>query len=89
MPATGIFSAAALLVITFMDRPHRALVLWLLVISAAFLITGGHLPELPPDVLSGALDPGRDFGRAVPLTQVPDGYWAMNDRSAPKVRIAF
>ncbi|MEV0443775.1 alcohol dehydrogenase catalytic domain-containing protein [Streptomyces spectabilis] len=48
-----------------------------------------YIPELLPDVLSGALDPGPVFDRAVPLAEVPDGYRAMDDRSALKVRITF
>jgi threonine dehydrogenase-like Zn-dependent dehydrogenase len=47
------------------------------------------IPKLLPDVLSGALDPGPVFNRAVPLAEVPDGYRAMDDRSALKVRITF
>ncbi|MFJ2824822.1 hypothetical protein ACIO7M_27485 [Streptomyces toxytricini] len=40
MLATGVVSAAALAVVAVVDRPHRALALWLLVVSAAFLATG-------------------------------------------------
>ncbi|MDH6229329.1 MULTISPECIES: hypothetical protein [Streptomyces] len=40
MLATGIVSAAGLLVIAAIDRPHRVIALWLLVVSAAFLVTG-------------------------------------------------
>ncbi|MEE1788511.1 zinc-dependent alcohol dehydrogenase family protein [Streptomyces sp. SP17BM10] len=48
-----------------------------------------YIPELLPDVLSGAIDPGLVFDRTVTLDGVPDGYRAMDDRSALKVRIAF
>ncbi|WP_069886737.1 zinc-dependent alcohol dehydrogenase family protein [Streptomyces luteocolor] len=48
-----------------------------------------YIPELLPDVLSGAIDPGRVFDRTVDLDGVPDGYRAMADRTALKVRIAF
>ncbi|MFG2141084.1 zinc-dependent alcohol dehydrogenase family protein [Streptomyces sp. NPDC048650] len=48
-----------------------------------------YIPELLADVLSGAIDPGLVFDRAVGLDGVPDGYRAMDDRSALKVRIAF
>ncbi|MEV5982454.1 zinc-dependent alcohol dehydrogenase family protein [Streptomyces sp. NPDC052114] len=48
-----------------------------------------YIPELLPDVLSGAIDPGRVFDRTVGLDGVPDGYRAMADRTALKVRIAF
>ncbi|MET8509795.1 zinc-dependent alcohol dehydrogenase family protein [Streptomyces sp. NPDC004787] len=48
-----------------------------------------YIPELLPDVLSGAIDPGLVFDRTVGLDGVPDGYRAMHDREALKVRIAF
>ncbi|MFD7448786.1 zinc-dependent alcohol dehydrogenase family protein [Kitasatospora sp. NPDC059827] len=48
-----------------------------------------YIPELLPDVLSGAIDPGAVFDRTVDLDGVPDGYRAMDDRTALKVRIAF
>ncbi|WP_405764153.1 zinc-dependent alcohol dehydrogenase family protein [Streptomyces sp. NBC_00080] len=48
-----------------------------------------YIPELLPDVLSGAIDPGLVFDRTVDLDGVPDGYRAMDDRTALKIRIAF
>ncbi|MGW9448644.1 zinc-dependent alcohol dehydrogenase family protein [Streptomyces sp. NPDC055632] len=48
-----------------------------------------YIPELLPDVLSGAINPGLVFDRTVDLDGVPDGYRAMHDREALKVRIAF
>ncbi|MFD7220082.1 zinc-binding dehydrogenase [Streptomyces sp. NPDC059892] len=48
-----------------------------------------YIPELLPDVLSGAIEPGLVFDRTVDLDGVPDGYRAMDDRSALKVRITF
>jgi threonine dehydrogenase-like Zn-dependent dehydrogenase len=56
-------------------------------------LTGGVAParayieELLPEVLDGTLEPGRVFDRTVTLEQVPDGYRAMNDRTALKVLI--
>ncbi|MFC4114544.1 zinc-binding dehydrogenase [Nonomuraea zeae] len=56
-------------------------------------LTGGVAParayieELLPEVLDGTLEPGRVFDRTVGLDQVPDGYRAMNDRTALKVLI--
>ncbi|MFJ2828386.1 hypothetical protein ACIPC1_12430 [Streptomyces sp. NPDC087263] len=47
------------------------------------------IPELLPDVLAGVLVPEPVFDRAVPLAEGPDGYRAMDDRSAPKTRICF
>ncbi|WP_371500092.1 zinc-dependent alcohol dehydrogenase family protein [Kitasatospora sp. NBC_00374] len=48
-----------------------------------------YIPELLADVLSGAIEPGLVFDRTVGLDGVPDGYRAMDDRSALKVRIAL
>ncbi|MER6631847.1 zinc-dependent alcohol dehydrogenase family protein [Streptomyces sp. NPDC000987] len=48
-----------------------------------------YIPELLPDVLSGAIDPGLVFDRTVDLDGVPDGYRAMDNRTALKIRIAF
>ena len=56
-------------------------------------LTGGVAParayieELLPDVLSGAVQPGRVFDRTMPLAEIPDAYRAMNDRQALKVLI--
>ncbi|GAA2513118.1 zinc-binding dehydrogenase [Winogradskya humida] len=56
-------------------------------------LTGGPAPvrhyidELLPDVLRGAINPGKVFDRTVPLEQTPDGYRAMDDRDALKVLI--
>lgn len=46
-----------------------------------------YIPELLTDVLSGAIDPAPVFDRTVTLDGVPDGYRAMDDRSALKVMI--
>ncbi|GAA1135177.1 hypothetical protein F4556_001759 [Kitasatospora gansuensis] len=48
-----------------------------------------YIPELLADVLAGTINPGLVFDRTVDLDGVPDGYRAMDDRSALKVRIAF
>jgi hypothetical protein len=56
-------------------------------------LTGGVAParayieELLPDVLDGAVEPGRVFDRTVGLEDVPDGYRAMAAREALKVLI--
>jgi threonine dehydrogenase-like Zn-dependent dehydrogenase len=58
-------------------------------------IAGGPAParayieELLPDVLEGTIEPGRVFDRVTNLDGVPDGYRAMNEREAIKVRIEF
>lgn len=48
-----------------------------------------YIPELLTDVLAGTINPGLVFDRTVDLDGVPDGYRAMDDRSALKVRITF
>jgi threonine dehydrogenase-like Zn-dependent dehydrogenase len=45
----------------------------------------GYVPALLPDVLSGAIDPGRVFDLTLPLTDVAAGYTAMDERRAIKV----
>ena len=58
-------------------------------------ISGGPAParayieELLPDVLQGRIQPGRVFDWVGSLDQVPDGYRAMNDRTAIKAMIEF
>jgi threonine dehydrogenase-like Zn-dependent dehydrogenase len=44
-----------------------------------------YIPELLPDVLSGAIDPGRVFDLTLPLSEVAEGYRAMDERRAVKV----
>ncbi|PYC65742.1 IMP dehydrogenase [Streptomyces tateyamensis] len=48
-----------------------------------------YIPELLADVLNGSITPGLVFDRTVSLAEVPEGYRAMDDRSALKVRIAL
>jgi len=48
-----------------------------------------YIPELLPDVLSGKINPGLVFDRTVGLDGVPEGYHAMDNRTALKVRIAL
>jgi threonine dehydrogenase-like Zn-dependent dehydrogenase len=43
-----------------------------------------YIEELLPDVLSGAVSPGRVFDLTVPLDQVADAYRAMDERTAIK-----
>ena len=45
----------------------------------------GYIDELLPDVLSGAIDPGRVFDVTLPLADVAAGYRAMDLREAVKV----
>lgn len=44
-----------------------------------------YIPELLPDVLSGAIDPGRVFDLQLPLTAAAEAYAAMDERRAIKV----
>lgn len=48
-----------------------------------------YIPELMPDILSGAIDPSPVFDLAVGLDGVPDGYRAMDERTALKVLVTF
>ncbi|MFI7213514.1 zinc-dependent alcohol dehydrogenase family protein [Micromonospora maritima] len=48
-----------------------------------------YLPELLADVLAGVIDPSPVFDRSVPLDGVPEGYRAMDERTALKVRVTF
>ncbi|HEY6426645.1 MAG TPA: hypothetical protein VIX84_05385 [Acidimicrobiales bacterium] len=56
-------------------------------------LTGGATParayieELMPEVLNGAIEPGRVFDRTIGLDDVPDGYRAMAARPALKILI--
>lgn len=44
----------------------------------------GYIAELLPDVLSGAISPGRVFDLELPLDRVADAYAAMDERRAIK-----
>lgn len=44
-----------------------------------------YIPDLLPDVLSGAIDPGRVFDVELALADVEEGYRAMHERRATKV----
>ncbi|MEJ5913705.1 hypothetical protein [Pseudokineococcus sp. 1T1Z-3] len=46
-----------------------------------------YLEDVLPDVLSGALEPGRVFDRAVALDDIPAAYKAVDDREALKVAV--
>jgi threonine dehydrogenase-like Zn-dependent dehydrogenase len=56
-------------------------------------LTGGPAPvrayieQLLPAVLDGSANPGRVFDRTVTLAETPDGYAAMDNRSALKVMV--
>jgi len=46
-----------------------------------------YIPELLPDVLDGTIDPSPVFDLTVGLDGVPDGYRAMDERTALKVMV--
>ncbi|MDG4858670.1 zinc-dependent alcohol dehydrogenase family protein [Streptomyces sp. T-3] len=46
-----------------------------------------YIPELLPDVLDGTIDPSPVFDLTVGLDGVPDGYKAMDERTALKVLV--
>lgn len=46
-----------------------------------------YIEELLPDVLSGAVSPGRVFDLTLPLDRVADGYRAMDERTAIKTML--
>jgi threonine dehydrogenase-like Zn-dependent dehydrogenase len=45
----------------------------------------GYIEELLPDVLSGAIQPGKVFDLELPLRDAPEAYAAMDERRAIKV----
>jgi threonine dehydrogenase-like Zn-dependent dehydrogenase len=47
----------------------------------------GYIEELLPDVLSGAIEPGRVFDLTLPLTEAAEAYAAMDERRAVKVML--
>jgi threonine dehydrogenase-like Zn-dependent dehydrogenase len=47
----------------------------------------GYIEELLPDVLSGAIEPGRVFDLELPLSEAPEAYAAMDERRATKVML--
>ncbi len=57
-------------------------------VSGGIAPARAYIEELLPDVLDGALEPGRVFDRTIALEDTPEGYRAMADREAIKVLIA-
>ncbi|KQM81903.1 zinc-dependent alcohol dehydrogenase family protein [Agromyces sp. Leaf222] len=47
----------------------------------------GYIEELLPDVLSGAIEPGRVFDLKLPLAEAAEAYAAMDERRAIKVML--
>jgi threonine dehydrogenase-like Zn-dependent dehydrogenase len=46
-----------------------------------------YIPQLLPDILDGTIDPSPVFDLTVGLEGVPDGYKAMDQRTALKVLV--
>ena len=46
-----------------------------------------YFDELLPDVLSGAIDPGRVFDLVLPLDEAPEAYAAMDERRSIKTML--
>lgn len=46
-----------------------------------------YIPELLPDILDGTIDPSPVFDLTIGLEGVPDGYRAMDGRTALKVLV--
>lgn len=53
-------------------------------VSGGLAFVREYIPELLPDVLSGAIQPGRVFDLEVPLSEVVEAYRAMDERRAIK-----
>ena len=47
----------------------------------------GYIPDLLADVLAGSLDPSPVLDVVIGLDEVPDGYRAMDERTAIKVLV--
>lgn len=67
------------------DLPLRLMFDRNLTVAGGMAPARTYLPELLDDVLAGRLDPGPVFDLTLPLEQAPDGYRAMNTRTAVKV----
>ena len=73
---------------------HAAPVGWGALFGHNITLTGGPAParayisQLLPGVLDGTVNPGRVFDVTVGLEQTPEGYTAMDQRTALKVMIA-
>ena len=65
-----------------MDMPIRNLTL-----TDGATLARAYMEHLLPDVLGGAIQPGRVFGRTISLDQTPDGYRARDNRDALKILV--
>ncbi|AHH94656.1 zinc-dependent alcohol dehydrogenase family protein [Kutzneria albida] len=91
---TAIGSARPGGAIGYVGAPHEVAGLPLgrlfvrnLTISGGMAPARAYIPQLLPDVLSGAIDPSPVFDLTVDLDHVAEGYRAMDDRSALKVLV--
>jgi threonine dehydrogenase-like Zn-dependent dehydrogenase len=65
----------------------RASFLHNVTVSGGIAPARAYIPELLPEVLDGALEPGRVFDRSIGLDEVPAGYRAMDERESIKVLV--
>ena len=56
-------------------------------VSGGIAPARAYIDELLPEVLDGALQPGRVFDSEIPLAEVPGGYRAMDERESIKVMV--
>jgi threonine dehydrogenase-like Zn-dependent dehydrogenase len=56
-------------------------------VSGGIAPARAYIDELLPEVLEGALQPGRVFDSEIPLAEVPGGYRAMDERESIKVMV--
>lgn len=90
--AVGIVRPGGVISRVGVPQYHQGQIGWPLFGKNATL-TGGPAPArayiepLLPAVLDGSVQPGRVFDREIDLDQVPDGYRAMDQRTALKVMI--
>jgi threonine dehydrogenase-like Zn-dependent dehydrogenase len=69
------------------DLPIRPLFNQNIGINGGIAPVRNYLEELLPEVLSGAINPGRVFDLTVPMAEVAEAYAAMDERRATKVML--
>lgn len=67
------------------ELPIRALFSRNVGVNGGVAPVRGYAEELLPDVLSGAIEPGRVFDLELPLAEAAEAYAAMDERRATKV----
>jgi threonine dehydrogenase-like Zn-dependent dehydrogenase len=91
--ATGVVRVGGVISRVGVPQYSEAPIGWGSLFDNNITLTGGPAPvrayieELLPDILEGKIEPGRVFDSTVGLEEVPDGYRAMDDRTALKVLV--